>query len=307
MEFVFLGTGAGMPAKQRNVSSIALIMPEYRGDMWLFDCGEATQHQILHTKVKLSKIRKIFITHLHGDHIFGLPGLLGSRSFQGGIEPLEIYGPKGIVDFIERNLAISETHLTYPIEIKEIDEGIIYEDGNFRVACRQLDHVISSFGYRIEEKDKPGELLVDKIRAELGLEPGSVYKQFKEHDWLRLQNGCDIRTADYLGSDKKGRIITLLGDTKSCLGAIQLAEQADVLIHESTFLKDQEEKANAFGHSTAEQAALIAKRAGVKALLLTHISSRYQDNADAFLSEARAHFQSCYLAQDLWTFDVNTL
>lgn len=305
MEFVFLGTGAGVPAKKRNVSSVALVMPEYRGDTWLFDCGEATQHQILHTKVKLSKIRKIFITHLHGDHIFGLPGLLGSRSFQGGVDPLEIYGPRGITEFIQRNLALSKTHLTYPIEIKEIDEGVIYEDGNLRVVCGQLDHVIPSFGYRVEEKDKPGELLVDKIRAELGLEPGSIYKKFKENDWLHLQNGSEIRTADYLGPEKKGRIITLLGDTKPCSSAIQLSEKADVLVHESTFLKDQEEKASAFGHSTVEQAALMAKKAEVKTLLLTHVSSRYQDNAGEFLNEAQEHFQSCYLAQDLWIFAIN--
>ncbi|GGE37867.1 ribonuclease Z [Pullulanibacillus camelliae] len=305
MEFVFLGTGAGVPAKQRNVSSIALIMPEYKGDIWLFDCGEATQHQILHTKVKLSRVQKIFITHLHGDHIFGLPGLLGSRSFQGGIGPLEVYGPKGIAEFIERNLAISETHLTYPIKIQEIDEGIIYEDDTFRVVCGRLEHVIPSLGYRIEEKDKPGELLVDKIKEQLNLTPGPIYKKFKEHEWLHLQDGREVRTADYLGPTKRGRIITVLGDTRPCIGAIRLAEQADVLVHESTFLKDKAEGANAFGHSTAEQAALTAKNAYVKTLLLTHISSRYQESADALLSEARELFQPCYLAHDLWSYDID--
>ena len=169
MELLFLGTGAGIPAKHRNVSSAALIMPEYKGDIWLFDCGEATQQQILETKVKLSKVKKIFITHLHGDHIFGLPGLLGSRSFQGGNDILHIYGPSGIKNFIETNLSLSYTHLTYPIEMNEIKDGVVYEDEAVQVIAKTLDHVVPSFGYRIEEKDKPGPLLAKKIKDELGI------------------------------------------------------------------------------------------------------------------------------------------
>src|SRR5690606_37538621 len=128
MQLLFLGTGAGMPSKQRNTSSLALKLLEERGTIWLFDVGEATQHQILHTTLKPRKIEKIFITHLHGDHIFGLPGLLGSRSFQGSDQPLEIYGPKGIKEFVESVLKISRTHLTYPILFNEKLVGRIFED-----------------------------------------------------------------------------------------------------------------------------------------------------------------------------------
>ena len=156
VDFVFLGTGAGVPAKLRNVTSIVLQLLEERGTVWLFDCGEATQHQILKTALKPRKIEKIFITHLHGDHIFGLPGLLGSRSFQGGTEKLTIYGPKGIADFVNTSLKVSTTHLQYPFEIIEIEEGMIYEDEQFTVQALPLDHGIYCVGYRIVEKDSPG-------------------------------------------------------------------------------------------------------------------------------------------------------
>lgn len=153
MEFVFLGTGAGVPSKGRNVSAIALQLLEERGQTWLFDCGEATQHQILHTSVRPRRIEKIFITHLHGDHIFGLPGLLGSRSFQGGTTPLTVYGPKGIKQFIEVALSVSTTHVKYPLEVVEItEEGTVFEDNEFYVETKRLSHGIECFGYRIVER-----------------------------------------------------------------------------------------------------------------------------------------------------------
>ena len=168
VDFVFLGTGAGVPAKTRNVTSIVLQLLEERGTVWLFDCGEATQHQILRTAVKPRKIEKIFITHLHGDHIFGLPGLLGSRSFQGGTEKLTIYGPKGIADFVNTSLKVSTTHLQYTLEIIEIEEGIIYEDEQFTVQALPLDHGIYCVGYRIEEKDRPGYITSGKAKKRRG-------------------------------------------------------------------------------------------------------------------------------------------
>lgn len=142
----FLGTGAGVPSKGRNVSAIALQLLEERGQTWLFDCGEATQHQILHTSVRPRRIEKIFITHLHGDHIFGLPGLLGSRSFQGGTTPLTVYGPKGIKQFIEVALSVSTTHVKYPLEVVEItEEGTVFEDNEFYVETKRLSHGIECF------------------------------------------------------------------------------------------------------------------------------------------------------------------
>src|SRR5699024_6343281 len=142
MKLTFLGTGAGMPSKERNVSSIALSLLQEANSVWLFDCGEATQHQILYTSIKPRKINKIFVTHLHGDHIFGLPGFLSSRSFQGGNQPLTIYGPTGIKEYIETSLELSATHLTYPLIIEELKEGKIAESENFEMYCKKLNHGI---------------------------------------------------------------------------------------------------------------------------------------------------------------------
>src|SRR5690625_4188181 len=164
------------------------LIPE-NNHMWLFDCGEATQHQILHTSLKPRKINKIFITHLHGDHIFGLPGLLSSRSFLGGDDLLTVYGLKGIKQFVETSLIVSETHVKYPIEFVEIEkEGRVCEDDHFIVDAVTLDHNILSFGYRITEKDKLGELNVQKLK-EMGIKPGPIYRTIKENERTTLPSG----------------------------------------------------------------------------------------------------------------------
>ena len=155
MELLFLGTGAGVPAKLRNVTSIALKLLEERGAVWLFDCGEATQHQILHTSLKPRRIEKIFITHLHGDHIYGLPGLLREPFLpRRGVEADGIWS-KGIKEFIEVSLSVSRTHLQYPLEVVEIEEGIIFEDEGFIVEARGLDHALPTFGYEWLKKISP--------------------------------------------------------------------------------------------------------------------------------------------------------
>lgn len=306
MDIYFLGTGAGVPAKTRNVSSIALELLEERRTVWLFDCGEATQHQILHTSIKPRKIEKIFITHLHGDHIFGLPGLLGSRSFQGGDTPLTVYGPIGIKEYIETSLRLSSTHLKYKLHIQEFKEdGVIFDDDTFQVIAKKVDHGLLSYGYRVIEKDLPGTLLVDKLR-QLHIPPGPIYKELKKGKTITLEDGRILKGEDFLGPKKKGRIVTIIGDTRFCDTSIELATDADVLVHESTFAKDEEDLAYEYYHSTTVQAAQVAKEAKAKKLLLTHISSRYQGEKDEqkLLQEARETFSETYLAKDLWRIDI---
>ncbi|WP_449536864.1 ribonuclease Z [Ferdinandcohnia sp. Marseille-Q9671] len=304
MEVVFLGTGAGVPAKERNVTSIALQLLEERRASWLFDCGEATQHQILYTPIKPRKIEKIFITHLHGDHLFGLPGFLGSRSFQGGESLLTVYGPKGIKSFVECSLSISSTHIRYPLEVVEIEEGVIFEDEQFCVVAGELQHGIQSFGYRIIEKDLPGTLLVEKLLQE-GIKPGPIFQKIKEGQQVVLDNGRQIDGKEYIGPPKKGRIVTILGDTRVCQKSIELAKDADVLIHEATFSSKEGELAHDYFHSTTTQAADVATQAGAKTLLLTHISSRYQgEDSEQLLMEARQVFPSTYIAKDFLSFEV---
>ncbi|MET1179706.1 ribonuclease Z [Peribacillus simplex] len=304
MDFVLLGTGAGVPAKARNVTSIALQLLEERGTVWLFDCGEATQHQILKTAVKPRKVEKIFITHLHGDHIFGLPGFLSSRSFQGGVDKLTVYGPQGIDAFIKTSLQVSGTHLKYPLEIIEIEEGAVFEDEQFTVTAMSLDHGIYSIGYRIVEKDRPGSLLVDRLRSE-GVKPGPLFKALKNGQTVYLDDGRVLNGKDYLGAPQKGRIITILGDTRMCSNAIILAESADYLVHEATFSAEESEMASAYYHSTTVQAAETALKAGAKNLILTHISSRYTpEDAERLKEESKAVFANTIMGEDLMAIKV---
>ncbi|SDM13286.1 ribonuclease Z [Bacillus sp. OK048] len=304
MDIFFLGTGAGVPAKLRNVTSIALKLLEERGSIWLFDAGEATQHQILHTSIKPRRIEKIFITHLHGDHIYGLPGLLASRSFQGGESEVTVYGPKGIKDYIAVSLSVSQTYLKYPLKIVEIETGIIFEDDQFTVEAQLLEHGIPSYGYRIVEKDKPGTLLAEKL-VEAGVQPGPIFRKIKEGESVTLEDGRVIIPQDFLGPDQKGRIVTILGDTRYCENAISLALGADLLIHEATFSKGEEKLAFDYFHSTTHQAAEVAKLSGSKQLCLTHISSRYDRQAwRELVAEAQEIFMNTDIAEDFKEINI---
>lgn len=305
MELHFLGTGAGVPSKQRNTSAIALkFLNHYQGALWLFDCGEATQHQILHTTLKLSKLDRIFITHLHGDHLFGLPGLLGSRSFQGGHTPLTIYGPAGTERFVKTVLSTSETSLHYSLHIHEIHDGMVLNFDNHYIHIKELEHGIPSYGYRIVEKDSQGELLVERLR-EIGVKPGPIYKAIKNGERVTLDDGRVIDGKDFVGPKKKGRILTILGDTRRCDASISLAMNADVLIHEATFKSDDKTLAYNYFHSTSLDAATIAKQANVSKLILTHLSSRYQMNEiEALVQEAREIFPQTFIAHDFEKFTL---
>jgi len=298
LELLFLGTGAGVPAKLRNVTSMALKLLEERGAIWLFDCGEATQHQILHTPLKPRRIEKIFITHLHGDHIYGLPGLLSSRSFQGGESEVEVIGPKGIGQYIKTSLSVSGSYLKYPIKITELEEGVVFDDGKFRVEALLLDHGISSYGYRVVEADRQGTLRADKL-AEAGIPPGPIYRKIKNGEKVQLEDGTVINPENFLGPRQKGRVVTILGDTRFCENSVKLAMNADLLVHEATFAAGEEAMAHEYYHSTTAQAAEVAKLANVKKLCLTHISSRYDRQASKeLLMEARGFFAETEMGED---------
>lgn len=304
MELYFLGTGSGVPSKERNVSSVALMLLQEANSVWLFDCGEATQHQILNTSIKPRKINKIFITHMHGDHIFGLPGLISSRSFQGGEEELTIYGPRGIKEYVETSLTLSGSHLSYPLSYVEIEEGKIYEGEQFLVHCKKLEHGVTSYGFRIEEKNKPGELQVDQLKS-FGINPGPIYRQIKENEVVTLEDGRQLYRKDFIGPDKIGRRIAILGDTRATHRNQEFVNGVDVLVHEATFDKEKVALAEDYFHSTTEQAATLAKLANVKQLVMTHISSRYQsEEIDILLQEAREIFPETYIARDYYQFQI---
>lgn len=305
----FLGTGAGMPSKERNTSALMLKLLDEISEMWLFDCGEATQHQILHTSLKPRKVSKIFITHLHGDHIFGLPGFLSSRSFQGGDEPLTIFGPSGLQQWIEQTFSLSKTHLTYPLHFVEVQEGIVYEDDCFTVYAKELRHVVPCFGYRIEQKDLPGELLIEKAK-DLGVPKGPLLGQLKRGHDVVLDNGDVIQAKDVVAPAKKGFTLTILGDTKYCEEAVQLSMGADIIVHEATFDGTTTDLAANYGHATNVEAAKVAQQAGAQYLLLNHLSARFlPQDLPPFLAEAQETFPQTYLTSDqaIYTWQNNTL
>lgn len=305
MEIQFLGTGSGQPSKNRNVSSIALKLLDEINEIWLFDAGEATQHQILNTNIRPRKISKIFISHNHGDHIFGLPGLLSSRSFQGDGGPLTIFGPAGIEQFVQTSLRVSRTKVSYPIKYVILKEnGLIYEDNAFQVFTAKLDHRIPSYGFRVVEKPRPGELMMDKL-AEYNVPNGPLLGKLKAGETVTLPNGQVLDGHDFLGKPRPGRVVTIVYDTRPTPNIGKLAEGADVLVHESTFSGQDTKMAHRYFHSTCVDAAKVATKHHVRQLFLSHISARYTGKSGRELEkEARSVFKRTKLANDLDSFNI---
>lgn len=307
MEILFLGTGAGVPSKSRNVSSLVLKLLNELNETWLFDCGEGTQHQILKTTLKPGKVKNIFITHMHGDHIFGLPGFLSSRSFQGGDnQPITIYGPPGIEQYINASLKYSKSNLLYKVNIVELDPkgGEIQLNKGWKVKYLPLQHNILSFGYRIEEPKSDGVLLVDKLK-EYNIPNGPIFGKLKNGETVTLEDGTELDGKDFVGEAQPGKVIAIIGDTRPNANIEKLAEDADVLVHEGTHAKGENKMANRYFHSTVEQAAQVAKESNVRQLYLNHISSRYLGaDVKQLEKDARSIFKQTKVAYDLNEFEI---
>ncbi len=304
MELTFLGTSAGVPCKTRNVTSMVFNPMNNQPHYWLFDCGEGTQHQMLHTTFNPGKLSKIFITHLHGDHIFGLPGLLCSRSMAGNENPLTVYGPQGIRQFIEMALRLSGSWTGFSLEIVEISAGEVFCDSEFRVTAYPLTHPVECYGYRIEQHDKPGALDAARLKAE-GVMPGPHFQRLKRGETVTLDDGRVIHGREYTGPAQKGKTLAIFGDTGPTPDAVALAQGVDVMVHETTLEAAMAEKANSRGHSTTVQAAEVAKAAGVGRLVITHFSSRYDEvGCEALLRECREIFPNTFAAEDFLTVQI---
>ncbi|MDJ0737511.1 MAG: ribonuclease Z [Nostocaceae cyanobacterium] len=306
MQITFFGTSSGVPTRARNVSSVALRLPQ-RAELWLFDCGEGTQHQFLRSDLKISQLSRIFITHMHGDHIFGLMGLLASCGLAGNVERIDIYGPPGLNEYLQAASRYSHTHFSYPIKVHTVRPGIIYEDDEFSVICGPLHHRITAFGYRVAEKDRSGRFDVEKAKA-LKIPSGPVYGQLKRGEVVTLEDGRVINGADLCGPVEIGRKIAYCTDTVYCDGAVELAQDVDVLIHEATFAHQDADMAFQRLHSTSTMAAQTALTAGAHRLLMTHFSPRYAPGNSVelkdLLQEARAIFPNTEMAYDFMTYQV---
>jgi ribonuclease Z len=304
-----------MPTLKRNVSSIALVFIN-KNKLWLWDCGEGTQQQIQKTSLKLSKLEKIFISHLHGDHVFGLPGLLASRGLRGGKnqQEVQIFGPEGLDKYLKETLNITKTYIPYKIEVEiipsNLSAGIIWEDEEYIVRYTELNHNIKTYAYSVEEKKDRSHFLVEKAR-QLNIPPGPIYRTLKEGKTVELPNGRIFQGKNFLSKIKKGRKIVFCGDTTYCGNLVHLAKSADLLIHETTFSQQEEELAKRNFHSTTIIAAKVAKQAQVKKLLLTHISPRYSSSNNKtaiteseLLVEAQSVFPETILAEDFMEYEI---
>ena len=277
---IFLGTGGGMPTTVRNVASVALVFGN--GDFWLFDCGEGTQQQLQRADLKISKLKKIFISHLHGDHLFGLPGLLATRGLQGIRSKIKIFGPAGMDHYLKKCFDYSRTYipyqyLIYPIQKKNfLTKKILWKKEDYSVFCAVLNHQIDSFGYAVLERKVKRNIMVDQLKK-IGIFPGPIYKDIKEKCEIILKDGQILKTADFVKESLMTRKICYCGDTMFCQNAVILARDADLLIHEATFSSQEKIEANKSFHSTIEDAVKVAQAARVKKLALNHISPRYQN------------------------------
>lgn len=290
VRIVFLGTSSAMPSRERNVASVAIVAD---GRVLLFDCGEGTQHQLLRADgVRSGAIDAIFISHMHGDHVYGLPGLLASLSLNARAAPLTVYGPRGLRAYVESALATTQHNPIFPLYVAEEVE---HRGDGYRVDFLPLEHTTRALGWRFIEDDRPGRFDVARA-ATLGVPAGPLFATLQHGNDVEI-DGRIIRSADVVGPPRRGRRIVYCTDTRPCANAVELARDADVLIHESTYAAEMEEEAHARFHSTSVDAARIAREAGASRLYLTHFSTRYSDVAP-LVAEARTVFPATEAAAD---------
>lgn len=294
MEILFLGTSAGAPSRQRMTSGIAVRSGR---DVFLMDCGEGIQRQLMASPFSFMKIKAILITHMHGDHIFGLAPLLQTMGMFVRQEPLVVIGPRGMVAGLEAMMNATEGVVAYPLELIESVGGDSFDIGSMRVETYPTEHGVPSIGFVVREHDAPGHLDRDKA-VSLGITEGPDLARLKKGETV---NG--IVPEQVLGPIVKGLSISYTGDTKESDAVVEASEGVDVLIHECTFGMGEEANAEEHNHSTSLQAAGVALRAGVRHLILTHISNRYDDRS-VLSQEARTVFPNTDYADDMMLFEV---
>ena len=263
----------------------------------MFDCGENTQRQMMQSKVSFHKKLKVFLTHLHGDHVLGLPGVLQTMALMDRKEAVQVYGPRGIKNFLVSTKETLNFGLTFPVEINEIlSEGTLVDEEQYSLVAAKSNHAVESYAYAFVEKPRPGRFYPKKAQA-LGIPVGEMWSKLQSGNAIKLPDGKVVKPSDVMGPPRSGRKIVYTGDTRPFDGFAQFAADADLVIHESTFDDALAEKAALDGHSTPSQAAAEAKAAGAKQLVLTHISARYPD-ATLLLEQAKKVFANTLVAED---------
>ena len=305
MQLTFLGTSAGKPTKERNVSALALEFDQ-DNKWYLFDCGEATQHQLLKTSLSIGKLAAIFITHLHGDHYYGLPGLLSSKTLDKSLTPLTIYGPKGLHRFLSCIMDISYDHLGFELSIIEIEADESFSFEKFSLKVLPLVHSIESFAYSIKEYDITDKLNEEKLRSH-GLEPSKLYGELKRGNNIIFE-GKEFISHEYMLEPIKGRSIIIAGDNSDPEILSPYLDKLDLLIHESTYTQAvYDALPTKFLHTTAKVLGLSAQKHQVKNLIATHISARYSKSGDYSAEDICHEIQNtyknnCFIANDFDRF-----
>ena len=291
MKLTVLGTGCMMPTKERNHAAMAL---EYKGDIILFDCGEGIQRQFSHAGLKISKIKHICITHFHGDHSLGLPGVIQSLAWHEYDQPVKIYGPKGSKKFVDHMVKCVHWDKRVDVKVTEVKDGVIYDGPDYTIEAHSLKHRVPCIGFAFIEKDRR-RVKIKKLK-ELGVPEGPQVG--------RLQNGHSITwrgkkiNVDDVTYWVKGKKFAYITDTGLCNNCYTLAQDADLVVSEATYHSKLANKADAYDHLTARDAALVASKANAKKLILTHYSSRYKSTHE-LEEDARNGFDNVMCAKDL--------
>jgi len=294
LDVVFLGTAGSMPTGRRSPTALLL---RRGGDRLLIDCAEGTQRQLMKSNVGLLDFREVFLTHYHADHYLGLPGMLKTFALRGRDLPITIYGPRGLTDLFSALRRIFGK-LTYPFELVELQPGDMLDRGEYRIVTFKVTHRVPALGYALVEEPRPGRFDVAKADA-LGVPPGPERGRLQSGEAIALDDGSVVTPDQVLGLPRAGRKVLITGDTAPTLDYIDLAHNAELLVHEATFCDDERERARETSHSTAREAAQVAAAADVRMLALTHLSSRYFGRE--VLGEARETFSETVVPRD---FDV---
>jgi ribonuclease Z len=300
LRITFLGTGGSTPTPNRTPSAIAVNI---KGELMLFDCGEGAQQQMMRAKTGM-KLSAIFITHFHADHVLGIPGLLQTMALQGREEPLEIYGPRYVDKFLYHLLALGYAGRSFEVKAIELKPGDVVRRDGYEIRTVKTEHNVLSIGYVLEEDMRPGRF--NRERAmELGIKPGPLFAKLQSGRSITVDEN-EIRPEQVLGPSRPGRKIVYTGDTRPCESVIEASKNADLLIHDSTLSEETKGYAIDYMHSTALEAAEVAKQAAVRKLILTHLSARYSDleGARKLEAEARQVFEHTEVASDLMTMEV---
>jgi ribonuclease Z len=297
---VFLGTSGSVPTLKRSLPAVMMQCPR---EQLMFDCGENVQRQMMQAKTSFHKKTKILITHLHGDHVLGLPGLLQTMALMDRKEPVQVYGPVGLKDFLDCTRKALNFGLTFPVEISEIlSEGLVCDTEEYRIIAKKTNHAIESYAFAFEEKPRPGKFYPKKALA-FGVVVGELWSRLQRGEEITLADGKVVKPADVMGPMRAGRKIVYTGDTRPFEAFAKFAEDADLVIHDCTFDDSLTEKAALDGHSTPTQAATQAELAGAKQLVLSHISARYP-NAGLLLDQAKKVFPNTLLAEDFMELEL---